>query len=70
MYEKNLEKSFRFRMSSDDFDFLLYLSDVRSCSVGAVVRQLIGESRRKDSGYVQWRQKNLSQALVIIQKLS
>lgn len=46
MYEKNLTKDVRLRLSSKDYDFLLQLSKDRSISVSECVRSIIGEYRR------------------------
>lgn len=46
MYEKNLEQSFRLRLSDEDMSFLKALSDERGQTVSALVRTIIGEYRR------------------------
>lgn len=46
MYEKNLTKDLRLRLSDTDMDFLKRLSDERGMSVSSCIRGIIGEYRR------------------------
>lgn len=46
MYEKNLEQSFRLRLSDEDMSFLKGLADERGQTVSALVRAIIGDYRR------------------------
>lgn len=46
MYEKNLTKDVRVRLSERDFDFLSQLSADRAQSVSELLRYIVGEYRR------------------------
>lgn len=47
MYEKNLNSLIHVRLSSDDIEFLYFLSKKRKCSRSDVIRQIIGDYRRQ-----------------------
>ena len=46
MYEKNLSKDLRLRLTETDMDFLRGLSEKRSLSISECIRSIIGEYRR------------------------
>lgn len=46
MYEKNLKRDVRVRLSDKDFEFLSNLSADRGQSVSELVRYIVGEYRR------------------------
>lgn len=46
MYNKDLTKDLRLRLSERDFDFLTACADERGLSVSETIRSIIGEYRR------------------------
>lgn len=52
MYEKDLNRCVRLRISDVDFEYLKKVSDLRGCSISAVLRSYVGEARRKSGVFV------------------
>lgn len=52
MYLKNLTCDFRLRLTQDDMEYLVKLSNERKVSVSEIVRTMISDYRRKFMGDV------------------
>lgn len=52
MYLKNLTCDFRLRLTQDDMEYLVKLSNERKVSVSEIVRTMISDYRRKFMGVV------------------
>lgn len=52
MYLKNLKCDFRLRLTQEDMEYLVKLSNERKVSVSEIVRTMISDYRRKFMGAV------------------
>lgn len=61
LYEKDLTKQLRLRLSERDMIFLQELSDERNCTISSCIREIIGEYRRSTEAI-----KTLQDAILIL----